>query len=233
MKAFVGTSGWMYGWNTGGGLDWYAGESGLNAIELNASFYRFPFPNQVRHWASVGGRLSWAIKVNRLVTHQYKLGKNCYGTFRKFMKLFAPLDDSIAYFLFQLPPLLTPALLDNVEKFLDRFNMAGKFALEPRNAEWFNEGTCRRCRKLGITLVSVDAPFAQAVVRTSRSVYLRMHGRRSWYSYNYSKGELLEIYARIRKLKPSSAHVFFNNDHDMLGNARAMLGIAGGGTRKR
>ncbi len=216
----------MYDWNEGGSLDWYVENSGLNAIELNASFYRFPFPNQVKHWAQTGKELSWAIKVNRLITHQYKLSKNCYRTFGKFLKLFEPLDDRIRYFLFQLPPLLKPSMLENVEKFLGEFGIAERFALEPRNTEWFTEGVCAECKKLGITLVSVDAPFAKCIVRTSQNVYLRMHGRGSWYSHDYSMQELSEIYGTIKKAKPRSAFVFFNNDHDMLGNARLLKGLA-------
>ncbi len=50
MKFYVGTSGWAYKWNKGGNLEWYLENSGLNAVELNASFYRFPFPNQIKGW---------------------------------------------------------------------------------------------------------------------------------------------------------------------------------------
>ena len=39
-EIFVGTSGWLYDWNLGSSLDWYAEFSGLNAVELNASFYK-------------------------------------------------------------------------------------------------------------------------------------------------------------------------------------------------
>ncbi|MQK95352.1 DUF72 domain-containing protein, partial [Escherichia coli] len=42
MDIFVGTSGWAYSWNIGGSLQWYSDNTDLNAIELNASFYRFP-----------------------------------------------------------------------------------------------------------------------------------------------------------------------------------------------
>ncbi|MEM4503151.1 MAG: DUF72 domain-containing protein, partial [Ignisphaera sp.] len=50
MEIFVGTSGWLYDWNIDGTLDWYLQNSRLNAVELNASFYRFPFRNQVSSW---------------------------------------------------------------------------------------------------------------------------------------------------------------------------------------
>ncbi|RLF12723.1 MAG: DUF72 domain-containing protein, partial [Thermoprotei archaeon] len=39
MRVYIGTSGWLYDWNLDGSLDWYVKNSGLNAVELNASFY--------------------------------------------------------------------------------------------------------------------------------------------------------------------------------------------------
>ncbi|MFP3209319.1 MAG: DUF72 domain-containing protein, partial [Nitrososphaeria archaeon] len=38
MEPYVGTSGWSYAWNPDG-LEWYVRNSGLNAVELNSSFY--------------------------------------------------------------------------------------------------------------------------------------------------------------------------------------------------
>jgi uncharacterized protein YecE (DUF72 family) len=51
MKCFVGTSGWFYSWNPEGSFDWFVTNSGLNAVELNMSFYRYGYPNMVRGWA--------------------------------------------------------------------------------------------------------------------------------------------------------------------------------------
>ena len=228
MEMFVGTSGWMYSWNKGGTLDWYAENSNLDAIELNASFYRFPFTNQVKHWAEKGKGLAWSIKVNRLITHQYKLSKNCWPAMEKFLSLFKPLEGSIRYYLFQLPPFLTPNILDNVEAFLGEFDIADRFAIEPRSPSWFNEETFKRIRELGITFVSIDSPIGVIIKKTSNSIYLRMHGRKSWYSYNYSSKELAAAIGSIRKERPKSAYVFFNNDHDMLGNARLMAKLSRG-----
>ena len=124
-------------------------------------------------------------------------------------------------------------MLENVSHFLDEFDIAYRFALEPRNAKWFTEETFALCRKLGITLVSVDAPFARCIVKTSKDIYLRMHGRKDWYSYNYSEHELSELCKKIKDARPRSAFVFFNNDHDMLGNARLMRRIADSGSAAR
>jgi len=63
LQVFVGTSGWLYDWNEGGTLDWYVRFSGLNAVELNASFYRLPFRRQVESWARRGSSLRWSVKI--------------------------------------------------------------------------------------------------------------------------------------------------------------------------
>jgi uncharacterized protein YecE (DUF72 family) len=80
-------------------------------------------------------------------------------------------------------------------------------------------------RGLGITVVSVDEPGITWVVTTNGIVYLRLHGRTDWYWYEYSEGELRELVVRVSSLNPSRVYVFFNNDHWMLENARAMLRI--------
>jgi Protein of unknown function DUF72. len=46
---------------------------------------------------------------------------------------------------------------------LKKFDIAEKFALEPRASEWFDEEVYRQLKELGITFVSVDAPFASVI----------------------------------------------------------------------
>ncbi|MEM2841617.1 MAG: DUF72 domain-containing protein, partial [Candidatus Bathyarchaeia archaeon] len=87
MECYVGTSGWFYSWNEEGSLDWYVANSGLNAVELNTSFYRFPYPNMVKSWASKGKDLRWAVKVNRLITHTFKFNDRALQSWMKFQNL--------------------------------------------------------------------------------------------------------------------------------------------------
>jgi uncharacterized protein YecE (DUF72 family) len=214
----------MYPWNRDGNLDWYVENSGLNSIELNASFYRFPFPNQVKSWASKGTGLRWAIKVNRLITHQYKFSEKCFSSWLKFRDLFKLLDANIDFYLFQVPPLLKPSIAPRLEVFIRKAELAGRFALEVRNLAWFEDRWMNWASNLGITWVSMDSPdFPREVHNTSGVVYERIHGRSSWYSHNYSDRELEEIMRSILKAKPEKAYIFFNNDANMLGNAQRML----------
>lgn len=224
MDVYVGTSGWMYSWNLEGSLDWYLENSGLNSVELNASFYRFPFPNQVKSWAAKGAKLRWAIKVNRLITHQFKFSERGLSSWEKFAALFRPLEANIDFYLFQLPPQMKPSMAIKIEEFVRKTKLNERFALEVRNVSWFKEEWIKWARKLGVTWVSIDSPdFPLDVFDTSGVVYERIHGRSSWYSHNYTENELNEIKRRILGAGAVRAYVYFNNDADMLRNAQRML----------
>ena len=224
VEFYVGTSGWSYFWNKGGSLDWFVANSGLNAVELNASFYRFPFPSMVRYWAGKGRDLRWAIKVNRLITHRFRFGGKAFKLWMKFRDLFSPMDDLVDFYLFQLPPFMTPKYALRIEDFAGKTGLNWRFALEVRNIEWFDDEWLKWALDLGVTWVSVDSPdFPLEVFNTSGMVYVRMHGKTSWYNHVYSDDELEEVLRKIIAAKPDRAYVFFNNNHGMLVNARKTL----------
>lgn len=219
MDVFIGTSGWLYSWNEEGSLDWYIEHSGLNAIELNMSFYRFPFPSQVKAWSK--RELVWVVKVNRRITHRYKFGEKAKEIWERFFKLFSPLDPLIHLYLFQAPPNFSWKMHDRVKEFHHFTNLHQRFAFEPRHPSWFFDGAYNWAKECGILWVSVDAPdLPRDIVSVEDTIYLRMHGRSAWYSHFYTHDELTEIKDRILMLNPKKIYVFFNNDHAMLSNAR-------------
>lgn len=225
-KVFVGTSGWSYDWNPNG-FDWYVEKSGLNSIELNASFYRFPFRNQVYSWTRKTPKsFRWAVKVSRIVTHIYRMSFKAVNTFNKFTTIFKPLEESIDYYLFQLPPFIEPnqSNVRNIEKFFKKVGIYEKAAVEWRNQKWFSGEWEEWASSMGLTIVSVDSPdLPRHIFNTSGTVYLRMHGRSSWYSHNYTEEELKEVVGNIFESKPNRIYVFMNNDHYMIENARRIL----------
>jgi len=227
LEVYVGTSGWLYDWNEGASLDWYIEESGLNAVELNASFYRFPFRNQVASWARKGKGLKWSVKVHRSITHLRRLSGKAFETWGKFYDLFKPLDEAVDFYLFQMPPQFT-CVEDNLERvrlFHHNTGLGPRMAVEFRHESCFNDEIAEWGRRIGLTVVSIDAPIATWIVETGGVIYLRMHGRTAWYGHEYSEGELREIVERIRSLDPVKVYVFFNNDHWMLENARLMKSL--------
>jgi len=226
MEVFVGTSGWMYGWNEKQNLDWYVGNSGLNAVELNASFYRFPYPNNVKSWTIKGKDLRWSIKVHRLITHTFRFSERALDSWKRSEELFKPLEPNIDFYLFQLPPFITTSLATRLEEFIKKTGLGQKFALEVRNLTWFDKKWMKWASRLGITWVSVDCPdFPLDVVNANGMVYERMHGRHGWYTHYYTDEELKEVATKILEAKPNKAYVFFNNNHAMLDNSRKMLAM--------
>ena len=225
VEVYVGTSGWLYDWNEDASFDWYVEYSGLNSVELNASFYRFPFRNQVLGWSRKGSSLRWSVKVHRSITHYRRFTGRAMDIWRRFYKLFEPLDEFIDFYLFQLPPNYTcrEEYLERIEKFYRETGLEERFALEFRNKSCFNDSIVEWAKSLGLTLVSIDAPIAVWIVKSSSKVYVRMHGRTVWYGYEYDSREIGEVAKRAIELKPSSIYVFFNNNHWMLDNAREMM----------
>jgi len=226
MEAFVGTSGWYYSWNDDLTLDWYLGHSGLTAVELNTSFYRFPFPNQVGSWARKGKGLRWSVKVHRSVTHSHRFSGGALGVWERFRRLFAPLDPLVDFYLFQAPPGFrdTGRVLD----FASGTGLGSRFALEIRNRDLLGDDDACRALREKVLLVSVDSPDFPARIFPGDVIYLRLHGRTGWYSHEYTREELGEIAGRLKDLGPERVYAFFNNDHAMLGNARTMRDLLGG-----
>ncbi|MEM0469221.1 MAG: DUF72 domain-containing protein [Desulfurococcaceae archaeon] len=224
---YVGTSGWLYDWNEGASLDWYVEESGLNAVELNASFYRFPFRNQVKSWSVKGQKLRWSIKVHRSITHIRKFRERALEIWFKFHDLFKAMNGLVDFYLFQLPPNYSckEENLSKIVEFKDKTGLSTRMAVEFRHSSCFNKEVEDWSRENGVVTVSIDAPIASWIVSVKDIIYLRMHGREVWYGYDYSRDELLDIAKRIVELSPRKVYVFFNNNHWMLNNARLMKRI--------
>lgn len=225
LEIYVGTSGWLYDWNKGSSLDWYVKHSALNAVELNASFYMYPYLSLVKSWSVRGRTLRWAIKVHNSITHLRKLSQKALSNWLKFRELFKPMDELIDFYLFQLPPSMKACEenLSKVKAFAQSSGLKDRFAIEFRHESWFNDKVLRELESLGVTVVSIDSPIGTFVWSSNKIVYLRMHGRGPWYTYNYSMKELEELASYIIGLKPLKLYVFFNNNHWMLDNAKSML----------
>lgn len=218
-ETYVGTSGWSYEWNLGDSLDWYITESKLNSIELNMSFYRFPYPTMIKSWATKGKHLVWVVKVHRSITHFQKLSSRAVESFQRFKTLFAPLEDCIHYYLFQLPPTFTD--LHTLERFIEKTGTE-KLAVEFRHPTLFTNELIAWGKHHRILLVSIDAPQLPRTIMSNDIIYERIHGRTAWYSHNYSEEELQEIKQRLLEGHPKTTYVFFNNNHAMLANAMRM-----------
>jgi len=226
MEIYVGTSGWYYDWNEGKNFDWFVKNSKLNSVELNVSFYRFPFPTYVKSWVKKCKNIRFAIKVHRKITHILRLKEEALEIWQDFKKLFLPLENKIDFYLFQLPPSFSTKYFERIKNFFGNFKNKEKIAIEFRSLDWFEKEQVRKIEKMGLVFVSVDSPLISLfIVKTNGTVYLRFHGRTNWYNYDYSKKELVEIAEKIVNLKPKYVYAYFNNNHNMLLNAQSFYNL--------
>lgn len=221
MRFYVGTSGWRYFWNKGNSLEWYIQNTKFNSVELNASFYKFPFPNQVKSWASKGKNLVWSIKVNRIISHMYKLSEKAIPIFNKFREIFKPMEKQglIRFYLIQLPSFVkcNDRNLAKIRNFLDQILIRDKIAIEFRHSTCFSNNIEKLLSQLDVTMVSIDSPDTGFMLfNTNDTIYLRLHGRTIWYHHIYSDSEIEEILSAITKTNADEVFIYLNNNHGML-----------------
>jgi uncharacterized protein YecE (DUF72 family) len=229
----IGCSGWYY-WHWRGsfypdsirGSRWFAHyASRFKTVELNAPFYSWPTPANVKTWLRQVGRRQfvYTIKVCELITHV----KRFAGT-RELVRDFGHIADLLGprfgCFLFQLPPSFhyTPARLAGILKQLDprRRNV-----VEFRHRTWWNEDVYRAFRDAGVIFCSCSGPrLPDELVKTADEVYIRFHGTNRWYRHDYSKEELAVWCNRIRDSGATRVWAYFNNDRECyaIKNAREL-----------
>lgn len=236
IRFFVGTSGWSYphwkgvfypeDWPKSKWFAYYTGE--FPSVEVNATFYR-TFKDQTYHnWRSRAPEgFVYVLKAPRLITHR-KFLKDSEEQIKAFCKSAALLEDKLGLILLQLAP-RTPYDPARLEQALRAFDDPAKVAVEFRNEQWLTEETKELLSKVGAVFCNVDSPQAELTDWvTSDSAYIRLHGRRRWYNYDYSARELQEIgllAKRLAKLGARDVYIFFNNDADGCAprNARLLL----------
>jgi len=230
---FVGTSGWTYDHWKGrfypenlpkkGWFDYYAKE--FQAVEVNATFYR-PFKDQTyQNWRERAPQgFGYVLKAPKLITHRKYL-IDVEADIQAFYRSCALLQDKFEMILLQVAPNMPidPGRLQNA---LQAFPDPSRVAVEFRRPEWQNPDTLQLLRAAGATICNVDSPQQKLGGQlTSERAYIRLHGRKHWYAYNYSPDELSEIAALARELRRRGAnkvYIFFNNDFEGYAPANAL-----------
>jgi uncharacterized protein YecE (DUF72 family) len=127
--------------------------------------------------------------------------------------------------LLQIAPNM-PFDLERLQKALHAFPNPGKVAVEFRHPGWFTQDTLGVLREAGATFCNVDSPQHRlSKILTSDRAYLRLHGRKHWYSYNYSMEEIHEIANLAQELAGRGAkrvYIFFNNDYEGFATINAL-----------
>ncbi|MBV8780074.1 MAG: DUF72 domain-containing protein, partial [Phycisphaerae bacterium] len=128
-------------------------------------------------------------------------------------------------FLFQLPPSFhfTPARLRSIVTQLDpRYRNVVEF----RHRSWWNEAVYSAFRDKNIIFCSCSGPrLPDELIRTADEIYVRFHGIKQWYRYDYQKAELSVWADRIRCSGATRVWAYFNNDRNgyAIKNARQLV----------
>lgn len=223
IQCNIGCSGWFY-WHWRNlfytadlpAKDWFAYYSSkFKTVEINASFYSWPTEATVKSWIKHAGRKKflYTVKVCELITHIKKF-TGTQQLVKDFSYIADILGNRMGCFLYQLPPSYsyTPARLRSI---ISQMPKNQTNVVEFRHASWWNENVYKEFKKEGIVFCSCSAPrLPDELIKTSDHIYIRFHGKKSWYRHNYTKEELDVWAQRVKKSKAKTVWIYFNNDFD-------------------
>jgi uncharacterized protein YecE (DUF72 family) len=186
----------------------------FNSLELNNTFYRFPSQKLLEGWyQKTPPNFTFAVKANRIITHLHKFNNTETYT-DNFYKLAHMLHEKLLCVLFQLPPQVhkNMALLETIAGQLDTSVMN---VLEFRHESWWDSEVYDFLRRKGIVFCSVSASeLPEDLINTCPAIYLRFHGKDSWYKQDYPDEQLVEWANRIKKQATQRVLCYFNNDYN-------------------
>ena len=210
----------------------------FDTVEINATYYRTPSPQTfARMIEKTPDSFTFVVKVPRAMTHELA---SFDRELEPFEQAIAPLVEAgrLGGLLAQFPYAFTPN--DASRRHLERLarelgphsaTAQAPLQVEFRHDAWQTDETAHLLRDLELGTVNVDLPELPhlprpSAVATTRTGYVRLHGRNAatwWnqekggdrYDYLYSERELDPWVARIQRLTEETDVVFAfaNNCH--------------------
>lgn len=234
MKIYIGCSGWSYEHWIGKfypsdlerreWLKFYTNY--FKTVEVNMTFYRFPFPNMLKSWYSKTPEdFKLTFKANRLITHEKKF-KDANDLITKFLNLLDLSRGKIGCILWQLLPSMhfSEENAEILNDFLANPEPKGrKNVIEFRHKSWWNEETYKLLKKHKAIFCILSSPsLPDDFVVTCDTAYIRFHGVKDWYRYDYSKKEMEEWADKIKGAKCEEVYCYFNNDFEAYAPKNAL-----------
>jgi len=132
----------------------------FNSIELNATFYSSPTPQQVQTWRDkTPDYFRFYPKVNNGISHFSRLN-NIEDKLTVYCDAIAHFEDRMGMCFLQLHDNFKPKDFDRLENFVKKFPKAIPLAVELRSAEWADQEVEARTFSLfkeeGVTPIIVD-----------------------------------------------------------------------------
>lgn len=222
MAVLVGTSGWVYrdwagrfyppGLPQRQWLQHYA--TRFPTVEVNGTFYRLPSVTTVAGWRErVPDSFQFVVKGSRFITHMKRL-TNLDDAVTRFFEPLTPLGPTLAVVLWQLPPNMRQddERLARLDRFLGDLPAGGpRYAVEFRHPSWQSDEGFDLLARHGAMVVNVSGPQLPADTTViGDCVYVRFHGLRPGYHYDYTLADLRPWAQHLRR--HGAGYAFFNND---------------------
>jgi uncharacterized protein YecE (DUF72 family) len=216
-------------------LSYYA--SLFNSIEVNSSFYKIPQPATFAKWAKeVPEGFRFTVKLWRGITHEKGLHFIPIDV-NKFLHAAGELGNKRACLLVQLPPGVHADKAEQLERLLERIQVADtsggwRVAVEFRHSSWYRPETSDLLERYKAGMVLHDMPASKRVTPGGRTlfIYIRYHGVAGDYKGGYAEEVLLSDARRMKGWlnEGREVYVYFNNTiGDALVNAQVLRGMAG------
>ena len=195
-------------------LDFYAEH--FNLLEINNTFYQLPEKSTVKFWYDhTPLAFKFSVKGSQYITHQkkLKLDDDLKEAVENFHKRVRYLGNKLEIILWQLPGNLhvDQQKLDKFCKLLDKKN---RHVFEFRHASWFDDEVMDLLKAHDVACCAISSPdeeLPEDIKETTDFVYIRMHGKKEWYNYDYDGRELNGWLRKIRNTQASEAFILFNN----------------------
>ncbi len=140
-------------------LTYYAKQ--FNSIELNATFYGMPTPEQVQTWKEkTPPNFKFFPKITNTVSHFRRL-LNVDDVVTQFATAVLNFDEKLGMVFLQLHDNFKPKDYERLEQFVNKWPKELPLAIELRNTEWFTDEeildkTCQLFEENQITNIIVD-----------------------------------------------------------------------------
>ena len=242
----IGTSGWSYKEWEGvfnpnsktSKLSFYS--KVFDTVEIDSTFYAFPAKGLAIGWAkNTPESFVFSAKLPQAITHERKLEvrKGAREELFRFLELMKPLIDGgkLGPVLIQLPPSFSfGSDYDKLKGFLAALPEDVRFAVEFRHASWLRDEVWSLLKERNVANVIVDEPLLPPdTVVTADFAFIRWHGqgRRPWYNYRYTDGELAGWAPKVREVasRVKKTYGYFNNHFRgfAVDNSLKMMGMLG------
>ena len=188
MNLYVGCSGWTYsGWKGAfyptnlenwKRLSYYS--RFFNFVEVDSTFYYIPSRIIVQGWKNkTPDDFKFTFKFPQVITHVNKL-ERVTKYLDYFFYVLEPILDKTLILLIQLPSFMSAKVgLDSLRQFLGKLDSRFRYALEVREASWFESGIYDFLNENNITLVwRVREDLKTPTFVTTNTIYLRFIGDR-------------------------------------------------------